>query len=91
MSMDTIIAGQAVIMAAGRVIDAEMAVLVAKHDAALAKSDLRTPLEFPEKVYHPQQIETRRDKDTGEAVFLRAHGTVESGAPGCQLQRAGSV
>jgi putative DNA primase/helicase len=39
---------------------------------------LTLPLDNPSAVYHPRQVETRRGKESGEAVFVRAHGTVEN-------------
>jgi hypothetical protein len=54
----------------------ERAELEAKRDSAAAIVGLNTPVESPLKVYHPKQVETRREKDSGDAVFLRAHGTV---------------
>lgn len=43
-----------------------------------AHAALKIPLEDPASVYHEKQIECRRDKDSGELVFLRAKGTVEN-------------
>jgi predicted P-loop ATPase len=43
-----------------------------------AIADLKIPLDDPAAVYHEKQIECRRDKDSGELVFLRAKGTVEN-------------
>lgn len=57
---------------------AERARLEALREQAAISEDLVLPLKDPATVYHPQQIETRHDKKTGEPVFLRAHGTAEN-------------
>lgn len=36
------------------------------------------PLPSPETIYHPNQIVWKRDRETGEKVFARAHGTSEN-------------
>lgn len=43
-----------------------------------ALAELKNPLDDPASVYHEKQIECRRDKDSGDLVFLRAKGTVEN-------------
>lgn len=78
MSVDAIIAGQDAARAAGRVNAAEQARLDAERDYHAAVARLVEPLEDPAKCYHPMQIECRRDKDSGEPMFLRARGTVEN-------------
>lgn len=72
-----IVAGMAVSQA-GNVSDSELAELRARHEHAIAIVALKDPLSDPAAVYHPKQIETRRDKESGEATFVRAHGTVEN-------------
>lgn len=58
--------------------DAEAASLRDEHAHALTEAALVMPLENPLAVFHPQQVERRRNKETGEPEFLRAHGTVEN-------------
>ncbi|WP_345293689.1 VapE domain-containing protein [Luteimonas vadosa] len=64
--------------AVGKVDQVTLQALKAKHEALLSAEGLATPLEDPGAIYHASQTETRRDKDTGESTFLRAHGTVEN-------------
>lgn len=78
MSIEAIVAGQNAMIAAGRVDAAEAARLDAERDYHADVCRLVEPLKEPEKVYHPQQIECKRDKDSGNPVFVRALGTVEN-------------
>lgn len=43
-----------------------------------ALSALKVPLPNPGEVYHPQHIDRKKDKESGEWVFWRAKGTVEN-------------
>lgn len=75
---DAILTGIDLAVAGDLVGDNDKIDLQAKHDRAVTFARLDIPLEEPATVYHPKQIECRRDKDSGEAVFLRARGTVEN-------------
>lgn len=50
----------------------------AKYADLPLSEQLAMPLDKPSLVYHPKQVETRRGKESGDAVFVRAHGTVEN-------------
>lgn len=50
----------------------------AKYADLPLSEQLAMPLDKPSLVYHPKQVETRREKESGNAVFVRAHGTVEN-------------
>lgn len=76
--MKAIIAGMDCALAAGQSSESELATLRGNHERLSIAAQLAVPLENPGAVYHPQQIESRRDKDSGALTFLRAHGTVEN-------------
>lgn len=78
MSMDALIAGLDVLHAPRGASEAELAKRRAKHEHAAILAALTKPLEDPATVYHPEQIETKYDKDSGKFIFLRARGTVEN-------------
>lgn len=73
--LDAILAGLDVRNARG---ESALAKARAKHEHALALDSLTKPLKDPASIYHPEQIETRHDKDSGKFIFLRARGTVEN-------------
>lgn len=78
MSLDALIAGLDVLHAPRDASEAESAERRAKHEHAAILAALTKPLEDPATVYHPEQIETKYDKDSGKFIFLRARGTVEN-------------
>lgn len=75
--VDALLAGIAA-LSADKADDDTASALRDRHDAAVALAQLDVPLEDPAKVYHPRQIECRRDKESGESVFARALGTTEN-------------
>lgn len=77
-AIDAIVAGIDLSVSAGRDSDDVVEKKRQTHAHRVSLAQLTTPLEQPEAIYHPKQVECRSDKKSGELVFLRAHGTVEN-------------